>query len=1096
MAQRVITLVLAILMISIAFSPIINMTTSETTIDEYEQNTMKSSGFSDDDADKDGFSYAEEMDCGTDPNNANSFPEDNDEDSICDGMDDDDDNDGWSDSDEISCSTDPLMPSSVPSDQDGDGVCDEQDAFPEDDTEWSDLDGDGQGDNRDSDDDNDGVDDRIDAWPTDPCASTDTDGDGYPDFVTSSECKLEPDLDDDNDGYWDVDDDFPLDPCFARDTDDDGLPDSVLPDKNCDQTMLTDMDDDDDGWPDKGDAFPTDPTEWADFDQDGIGNNADRNDDSDGWSDLFEVLCETDPYDITSFPTDTDGDGRCDHVDLDDDNDGILDVDDSDPLLTEGSWEWATGTGDMIKINDMAMDSNGNILVTGSYIGTTSLGSFTLTQFNKEDAFVAKMDGNGDWLWATTSSNKPVRCANSGGATWSQSVSSSSIGFQTTGVYVAENASYALAPISDTIYTNTSKPSPTLHFQMGDKVYNNATSPPKFIGNVSYTTQTTIVLQEEYDELLPLGIELVKIDPYTLTVSTSTPFTINQGQWEKANWTDSYAVSNSIAVDDSGNAYITGNFDGYVKFDGAGLFDVVKSYNVRDEGNWMKKRYIEDKRIDDEGFGNAINGYPCGAPSDWFLTGTDMFVAKISSGGSWEWVKGAGSNGADSGEHIVLSADGNHAFVTGKLRQNWCEQEAWRDAEIRGSQGTGPGCNNLVLEHERNHGCEPIEHIDFPRNWLTGNYAQKNHAGMFNGAFDGVSELNGCGAFIAKISLNGGWKDATEISPPNQWLERPSGTLLPITYYPTCVQTSLGASNSNHCSDKFVQITGLVATGSPERLYVAGIYAKSLNFGDLDIYSGGYENERAFIAKYNQWDNDWDWVVNGCGVETHKCDEIHDIASDGNWYIYASGCYDDQKFVARYNFDGQEMWMQTFGNKCDRTKLAVDAGGNAYITGTYSESGQSITIGDTILEHAYDQGHFVAQIDSGGNWIWADDSDHLRSSYGGHAVYSSFPYGKNHYNGGVLSSTPTEVMVDSNERVYVSGWMNGMGWFKTDTHFGSKSYVAAIDGPFQIVEPNTTINPDGGEIPSISMVNTILLIVGVVLLVEKRKNQDSDFADD
>ena len=325
MAQRVITLVLAILMISIALSPIINMTTSETNIDEYEQNTMKSSGFSDDDADKDGFSYTEEMDCGTDPNNANSFPEDNDEDSICDGMDDDDDNDGWSDSDEISCSTDPLMPSSVPSDQDGDGVCDEQDAFPEDDTEWSDLDGDGQGDNRDSDDDNDGVDDRIDAWPTDPCASTDTDGDGYPDFVTSSECKLEPDLDDDNDGYWDVDDDFPLDPCFARDTDDDGLPDSVLPDKNCDQTMLTDMDDDDDGWPDKGDAFPTDPTEWADFDQDGIGNNADRNDDSDGWSDLFEVLCETDPYDITSFPTDTDGDGRCDHIDLDDDNDGILD---------------------------------------------------------------------------------------------------------------------------------------------------------------------------------------------------------------------------------------------------------------------------------------------------------------------------------------------------------------------------------------------------------------------------------------------------------------------------------------------------------------------------------------------------------------------------------------------------------------------------------------------------------------------------------------------------------------------------------------------------------------------------------------------------
>jgi|GEM_PF-3507855 len=1084
MAHNIISSTLALLIISMAISPIFLISEKQSVNEDSNLNHRMTDGYSDDDSDKDGFSNQEEIDCGSNPNDGNSIPLDFDEDSICDGLDPDDDNDGWPDNDEISCLTDPLDGGQIPGDEDNDGVCDEQDVFPENANEWSDIDGDGIGDNADLDDDNDGVDDVNDIWPTDPCASIDTDGDGYPDFVTSNDCKLQPDLDDDNDGYWDINDDYPLDPCFALDSDGDGLPDGVLPDKNCDQTMLTDMDDDNDGWPDKADAFPVDPTEWADFDNDGIGNNADMNDDSDGWSDLFEILCNTDPWDISSFPIDTDGDGRCDHIDLDDDNDGIPDVDDPEPLVTAGSWEWATGTGDMVKINDMEIDSNGDILVTGSYIGTTSLGGFTLTQYNKEDAFVAKMDGSGNWLWATTSSNNPVHCANSGGATWSQSVSSSSIGFQTTGVYVAENSSYALAPISDTIYTNTSKPSPIQHFQMGDKVYNNATSPPKFIGNVSYTTQSTIVLQEEYDELLPLGIELVKIDPYTLTVSTSTPFTINQGQWDKANWTDSYAVSNSIAVDDSGNAYITGIFDGYVKFDGAGMFDVVKSYNVRDEGNWIKKRYIEDKRINDESFGNALNGYPCGAPSDWFLTGTDMFVAKISSSGSWEWVKGAGGQSADTGEHIVLSSDGNHAFITGNLRQNWCEQGYWYPPEARSQLGGGPGCNNFVMEWERNHGCEPLEHIGLSNN-LLGNYPQNNHQGMFNG-WDGIPELKGCGAYIAKIGLgNGAWKEATEITPPNQWLDRPSGTQLPLTFRPSCAP-SQGLSNSNHCSDKFVQITGLVATGSPERLYVTGIYAKSLKLGNLDIYSGGYDDERAFIAKYNQWDDDWDWVANGCGVVTHKCDEIHDIESDGNWYFYVSGCYDNQKFVARYNFDGQELWMQTFGNKCDQTKLAVDVSGNAYITGTYSENGQSITIGDTILEHTYDQGHFVAHIDSGGNWIWADDSDHLRSSSGGHAVYSSFPYGKNSYTGGILSSTPTEVIVDSNERVYVSGWMNGMGWFKTDTHFGSKSYVAAIDGPFQIVEPNVTINSDG-TVPSISMVNTILLIIGATLLARKRQ---------
>ena len=172
------------------------------------------------------------------------------------------------------------------------------------------------------------------------------------------------------------------------------------------------------------------------------------------------------------------------------------------------------------------------------------------------------------------------------------------------------------------------------------------------------------------------------------------------------------------------------------------MFDVVKSYNVRNEGNWLKKRYIEDMETTDPTFGNSINGYPCGAPSDYFLTGTDMFVAKISSSGSWEWVKGAGGQSADTGEHIVLSSDGNHAFITGNLRQNWCEQGYWYPPEVRSQLGGGPGCNNFVVEWERNHGCEPLEHIGLSKN-LFGNYPQNNHQGMFNG-WDGIPELKGC----------------------------------------------------------------------------------------------------------------------------------------------------------------------------------------------------------------------------------------------------------------------------------------------------------------------------------------------------------------
>ena len=47
---------------------------------------------------------------------------------------------------------------------------------------------------------------------------------------------------------------------------------------------MTMTDDDGDGVEDAVDLFPLDSTESVDTDGDGIGNNADRDDDGDGWS--------------------------------------------------------------------------------------------------------------------------------------------------------------------------------------------------------------------------------------------------------------------------------------------------------------------------------------------------------------------------------------------------------------------------------------------------------------------------------------------------------------------------------------------------------------------------------------------------------------------------------------------------------------------------------------------------------------------------------------------------------------------------------------------------------------------------------------------
>ncbi|MDA7555699.1 hypothetical protein N8809_03520 [Euryarchaeota archaeon] len=210
--------------------------------------------------------------CETEHLDYDSVPEDNDRDFICDIIDLDDDNDGWSDLDENTCLTNSMSDQSIPSDfdndmvcdfvdpdDDDDGVLDRDDAFPLDNSEWTDSDGDGTGNNADTDDDNDGRPDWSDAFPLDDSEWTDSDGDG-----TGNNA----DTDDDNDGWSDLDENK----CLTSPTSDQSIPSDFDNDMICD---LVDTDSDNDGFTDEEDIFPFNFNEWADYNQDGIGDNED-----------------------------------------------------------------------------------------------------------------------------------------------------------------------------------------------------------------------------------------------------------------------------------------------------------------------------------------------------------------------------------------------------------------------------------------------------------------------------------------------------------------------------------------------------------------------------------------------------------------------------------------------------------------------------------------------------------------------------------------------------------------------------------------------------------------------------------------------------
>jgi hypothetical protein len=70
--------------------------------------------------------------------------------------------------------------------------------------------------------------------------------------------------------------------------------------------------------------------------------------DADGWSNMDEYLCDTDPRNESDMPTDFDGDSTCDAVDRDDDGDGFIDVEDDMPF---NRTEWLDTDGDGIGDN-------------------------------------------------------------------------------------------------------------------------------------------------------------------------------------------------------------------------------------------------------------------------------------------------------------------------------------------------------------------------------------------------------------------------------------------------------------------------------------------------------------------------------------------------------------------------------------------------------------------------------------------------------------------------------------------------------------------------------------------------------------------------
>ena len=282
-------------------------------------------------------------------------------------------------------------------------------------------------------------------------------------------------------------------------------------------------------------------------------------------------------------------------------------------LDSNGNWKWAKNAGGSGQDsgNIIAVDASGNSYVTGYFQGSATFGSTNLTSNQgSTDIFVAKLDSNGNWLWAK----------NAGGT-------GTDYGY---GIWVdASGNIYVTGYFRDT---------------------------------ATFGTLPTLTSSGDTD------IFVAKLD--------------SSGNWlwaKKAGGSQA-DYGYSIAVDANGNSYVTGYFQGSATFGstnltssgGTDLF-VTK---LDSSGNWLWAKKAGGTNID-YGYGIAVdasgNSYVTGSFDTSATFGsttltsygsTDIFVAKLDSSGNWLWAKKAGGSQADYGYGIAVDASG-HSYVTG-----------------------------------------------------------------------------------------------------------------------------------------------------------------------------------------------------------------------------------------------------------------------------------------------------------------------------------------------------------------------------------------------------------------------------------------------
>lgn len=360
------------------------------------------------------------------------------------------------------------------------------------------------------------------------------------------------------------------------------------------------------------------------------------------------------------------------------------DPDDPGPAGNASNFEWVKQAGgtNVDYGHCIATDGEGNVYVSGSFTGTATFGSFTLKSDGNNNIFITKMDATGEFKWAKS-------CGGNSLFTDQDRLNSMALD--------AEGNVYICGTFSDTSYFDTT----ALYTTNNDIFIAKLNSNGDFVwakqaGGVGNGDFAFSIAVDYLGGVFLAGAFYYEAWFGDITLKGSSPgsysyiarmSTYGQFSWAKLVAESTVVGIRAIVADSKGDAYFTGFYnnstnigpfplqainqssDIYIaKVTGVGIYEWVQTaqginYDVAEAicVDNQQNVCITGTFVDSISFGK-----------DKLLTsGKDAFVAKMNSTGSWLWAKQGKTiktipENLSMGTSISVDNDGN-VYATGYL---------------------------------------------------------------------------------------------------------------------------------------------------------------------------------------------------------------------------------------------------------------------------------------------------------------------------------------------------------------------------------------------------------------------------------------------